>query len=57
MSTFRDARILLLESYLDGVIDDDQTFSKNLEIPYEISLLLFSFAIMTSKYKNTKTKH
>ena len=42
MSTFKDARTLLLESYLDGVIDDnkfilqnDETFSKNLEFPYD----------------------
>ena len=42
MSTFKDARTFLLESYLDGVIDDgefillhDETFSKNTEFPYE----------------------
>ena len=65
MSTFKDARTLLLESYLDGVIDDDEfilpydeTFSKNPEFPYEfIFYLFFFFALMTSKFKNTETTH
>ena len=42
MSTLKDARTLPLESYLDGVIDDDEfillcdeTFSKNPEFPYD----------------------
>jgi len=42
MSTFKDARAVLLESYLDGVIDDDkiilpcdETFLKKLKFPYE----------------------
>ena len=42
MSTFKDARALLLESYLDFVTDDDElillydkTFSKNPEFSYE----------------------
>ena len=54
MSTFKDFRTLLLESYLDGVIVDDEfillydeTFSKNPDFPYE-----FFFAMMTSNYKN-----
>ena len=62
MSTFKDARTLLLESYLDGVIDDDdefillydETFSKDPEFPYEfIFYLFFFFALMTSKFKST----
>ena len=67
MSTLKDARALLLESYLDvvNVIDDvefillyDETFSNNPELPYDFFLiLLFIFAIMTSKYKNTETTH
>ena len=67
MSTLKDARALLLESYLDvvNVIDDDEfillydeTFSNNPEFPYDFFLiLLFIFAIMTSKYKNTETTH
>ena len=58
MSTIKDARTLLLESYLDGVIDDneyillyDETFSKNLEFPYEF----FSFCnndIKIQEYRN-----
>ena len=42
MASFKDARNLLLESYDDGIIDDDeyillyeQNFSKNPEFPYE----------------------
>ena len=66
MSTFKDAiaRTLLLESYLDDVIDDDEfillcdeTFSKNPEFPYEFIIIIFFFAIMTSKFKNTETTH
>ena len=45
MSTFKDFRTLLLESYLDGVIVDDEfillydeTFSKNPDFPYEFFL-------------------
>ena len=48
MLTFKDARTLLLESYLDGVIGDDEfiliydeTFSKSLEFPYEIYLFIY----------------
>ena len=64
--TLKDARTLLLESYLDGLIDEDEfillydvTFSRNPEFPYELLLLLLLllFAIMTSKYKNTETTH
>ena len=66
MLTFKDARTLLLESYLDGVIGDDEfiliydeTFSKSLEFPYEFLFiyLFFIFAIMTSKRENTQTTH
>ena len=42
MTSFKDARNLLLESYNDGIIDDDEfillyegNFSKNPEFPYE----------------------
>ena len=42
MTSFKEARNLLLESYDDGIIDDDEfillyegTFSKNPEFPYE----------------------
>ena len=42
MTSFKDARNLLLESYNDGSIDDDEfillyeeNFSKNPEFPYE----------------------
>ena len=62
MSTFKDARTVLLESYLDGVIDDDkfillcgETFKKP-KSPYEF-FFLFLLEIMTLKYKNTETTH
>ena len=62
MSTFKEARILILESYLDRVIDDDElirlydeTFSKNPEFSNEFIIINLLFAIMTSKYKNTET--
>ena len=62
MSTFKDARTFLLESYLDVVIDDDEfillcdeTFLKKPKFPYEF--FLFLLEIMTSKYKNTETTH
>ena len=42
MTSFKDARNLLPESYNDGIIDDDEfillyegNFSKNPEFPYE----------------------
>jgi len=42
MTSFKDARNLLLESYNHGIINDDEfrllyegNFSKNLEYPYE----------------------
>ena len=66
MLTFKDARTLLLEGYLDGVIGDDEfiliydeTFSKSLEFPYEFLFiyLFFIFAIMTSKRENAQTTH
>ena len=66
MSTLKDARALLLESYFDvvNVIDDDEfillydeTFSNNPEFPYEFFNFIFYIAIMTSKYKNTETTH
>ena len=45
MSTFKDVRTFLLESYLDGAIDDgefillcDETFLKNPKFPYEFFL-------------------
>ena len=58
ISTFKDARTLLLESYLDGVIDDDEFILlydetvSHPEFPYEILLLLSLFAMIASKYKN-----
>lgn len=64
MSTLKDARALLLESYLDvvNVIDDDEfillcdeSFLKKPKSPDEF--FLFLLAIMTSKYKNTETTH
>ena len=62
MSTFKEARTLILESYLDRVIDDDElirlydeTFSKNPEFSNEFIIINLLFAIMTSKYKNTET--
>ena len=62
MSTFKEARTLILESYLDHVIDDDElirlhdeTFSKNPEFSNEFIIINLLFAIMTSKYKNTET--
>ena len=62
MSTFKDARTVRLESYLDGVIDDDEfillcdeSFLKKPKSPDEF--FLFLLAIMTSKYKNTETTH
>ena len=58
ISIFKDARTLLLESYLDGVIDDDEfillydeTFSDP-EFSYEILSFLSLFAMIASKYKN-----
>ena len=64
MSTFKDSRTFLLESYLDVVIDDDEfillcdeTFLKKPKSAYEFFLLLFLLEIMTSKYKNTETTH
>ena len=68
MSTLKDLRTLLLESYLDGMIDDDEfillynhlydeIFCENPEFPY-VFLKLFLFTIMTSKYyMNTETTH
>ena len=62
MSTFKDARTVFLESYLDGVIDDDKFILlcdetlKKPKFPYEI-FFLFLLEIMTSKYKNTETTH
>ena len=57
VSILKDARTLLLESYLDGVIDDDVfilLYNETSKNPYEfISLSLF--AKMISKYKNTET--
>ena len=64
MSTLKDARTLLLESYLNAVIDDDEfivlydgTFSKNSEIPYEFFLFLFCYIcnndIKIQDYRNT----
>ena len=42
MTTFRDLRIALLDSYMDGEIDDDEFLvlwpvnqSKNTDFPYE----------------------
>ena len=44
MASFKDARNILLESYNDGIVDDDDdefillyegNFSKNPEFPYE----------------------
>ena len=52
MSTLKDARALLLESYLDAVnvIDDDEfillydeTFSKNPEFPYDFFKFYFLY--------------
>ena len=49
-----------MESYLDGVIDDDEFIllydetSKNPELPCEF-IFLSLFAKMISKYKNTET--
>ena len=64
MSTLKDARTFLLESYLDAVIDDDEfilpyngTFSKNSEFPYEFFLFLFFYIcnndIKIQEYRNT----
>ena len=55
VSTFKDDRCLLLESYLDGVIDDDEFIllydetSKNPELPYEF--IFYHYL----QYKNTET--
>ena len=55
VSTFKDARTILLESYLDGVIDDDEfillhdEISKNPELPYEF--IFYHYL----QYKNTET--
>ena len=61
MSTFKDARTFLLESYLDGVIDDTmkpsprtRNFHMNL---FFNCCCLFVVAIMTSKFRNTETIH
>lgn len=42
MTSFKDTRNLLLESYKNGIIDDDElillydrNFSENLDFPYE----------------------
>ena len=60
MLTFKDARTLLLESYLDGVIGDDEfiliydeTFSKSLEFPYEFLFIYICYSdIKTREYTN-----
>ena len=64
MSTLKDLRTLLPESYLDGMIDDDEfillydeTFSKNPEFPDVFLKLFYLFTILTSKYMNTETTH
>ena len=58
MLTFKDARTLLLESYLDGVIGDDEfiliydeTFSKSLEFPYEFLFIYLFFYICNNDIK------
>ena len=61
MSTFKDARTVLLESCLDGVIDDDKIIllcDETLKKPnFHMNFFLFLLGIMTSKYKNTETTH
>ena len=60
MSTFKDARAFLLESYLDVVIDDDEFIllcDETLKKPKFPFFFLFLLEIMTSKYKNTETTH
>ena len=63
MSTLKEARTLLLESYLKALIDDDEfillydgTFSKNSEFPYEFFLFLFFYIcnndIKIQEYRN-----
>ena len=56
MTSFKDARNLLLESYNDGIIDDDEfillyegNFWKNPEFPYEYNER-FNFKLNSHKH-------
>ena len=59
MSTLKDLRTFLLESYLDGMIDYDEFILLYDHLYYEtFSKNFFLFTIMTSKYyMNTETTH
>ena len=59
MSTFKDARTVLLESYLDGVIDDDKFILlcdetlKKPKFPYEFFFIFtWNNDIKIQKYRN-----